>query len=103
MIYDPSLTSLILFAMEEVSLSNNGYADIGTNEAVAKALAAAGFVVIATKDLFGKPVNRAFSAAAQAALAAEPFGVSTYKPFFPKVEGPDYEGMILSRQEAKGE
>jgi len=99
MIYSPEITSLILNAIYAVTLSNNGYADIGFNGVVADAVEKAGYTVIKTTDLFGHPVYRAFTPAAQAALAAEPFGVSTYKPINTKLDTPDVEGAILAAGE----
>lgn len=99
MIFSPNQTAKILAAIQSVMLGNNGYADIGVDPIVAQAVADAGFVVIATRDLHGKAIYRGFSKAAQAALAIEPFGASTYKPFKTRVETPDYEGAILARND----
>lgn len=90
-------------AVRSINLSNNGYADIGRCDAVADGVRDAGFVVITTLDLHGKTVNRGFTPAAQRALAADAaagsfFAASTYKPVRSRLDGPDYEAMILARQ-----
>ena len=74
-IYSPEITAKILTAIDAILLGNNGYADIGIRADVATAVRAAGFIVIETTDLFGRKVFRGFTKAAQAALAAEDFGV----------------------------
>jgi hypothetical protein len=100
MIYSPEMTEKIMTAIRAVLLGNNGYADIGNNTAVAEAVKLAGFAVIHTKDAHGCAVYRAFTAQAQKALKAEPlFSVSTYKPVQAKQDGPDYEALILARQD----
>lgn len=106
-IFNPLQSAAILAAIASVLGSNNGYAEIGSDPLIADAVAAAGFVVIASKDLFGLPVFKAFSKASQAALAADAaaggaFAVSNYKPISLAPEGPDYEGLILARQERAG-
>lgn len=104
MIHSPEQTALILAAIQSIMLGNNGYADIGTNEDVAEAVKSAGFVVIRTTDIAGRPVFRGFTQAAQKALAASPHGVSTYRPLssrldtaYGNADGPDYEAAILAR------
>ena len=99
MIYPPALADQILSAIDSVMFANNGYADIGNSADIAQALRTAGFVVLACKNLHGAPCFKAFTPAAQKALASEPFGVSTYKPVIAQASSPDYEGMILDRQE----
>jgi hypothetical protein len=96
MIYAPELTAKIFAAINSVMLSNNGYAEIGNDSAVAEAMSLAGFVVIHTKSLFGRPTYKAFTKEAQVALATD--GVPHYKTVRNDT-GPDYEGMILARQE----
>jgi hypothetical protein len=89
--------------MQSVLNANNGYADVGTSEAVARGLQQAGLVVIKTADLHGKPVFRAFTKGSQAALKVSGYGVTTYKEVAKTAhlnDGPDYEAMILDRQEA---
>lgn len=103
MILAPHLTTAILTAIENIVGSNNGYADIGNNPAVADAVRLAGFVVIRSTNLHGAPTFRGSTRAAQTALAAEPFGVSTYRPITRTQDGPDFEALILARQDAAGE
>ena len=55
MILSTEISAKVLDAMNSVLLSNNGYADIGNNEEVAEALRTAGFVVICSKNLHGRP------------------------------------------------
>jgi hypothetical protein len=89
-----------LAAAEAVALANNGYADIGDDADLAASLQAAGFAVIRTSSLHGRPVFRAFTARAQSTLRREPFGVSTYKaPPAKLLPEHDYEAAILDRQE----
>lgn len=101
-IFSPDVSARILSAMEAVTSANNGYADIGMNPKVAEALRAAGFVVLASKNLHGTPTFRGFTQAAQKALAGAPYAVSIYKDVPARVEQPDFEGAILARQEAAG-
>jgi len=83
-------------------LSNNGYADIGTNPTVATALQTAGFTVIATIDQFGRRVYRAFTKKAQEALSKEPFGISTYKEATQHIDMTyKVEDMLLAQAEDK--
>ena len=102
MIYSPELSEKILAAMERVSLSNNGWAWIQDDAELVKGLQLAGYVVIETGT-----GTKAFSRAAQEALAEDykqhgsaSFAVparATHKPA--REDGPDYEAMILARQE----
>lgn len=98
MIYTAEQTAAIFAAIESIEMGNNGHADIGTDDAIGDAVRSAGYTVIRTTDLHGRPVLRGFTKAAQAALAAGD-GVSTYKAFTPRMELPDYEGAILARDE----
>lgn len=84
-------------AIRSIELGNNGHADIGTSTALADAVRAAGYVVIAARDLHNRPVFRGFTAAGQRALRAEPFGVSTYRAPAARLDLPDYEPAILAR------
>lgn len=84
-------------AIRSIELGNNGHADIGTSTVLADAVRAAGYVVIAARDLHNRPVFRGFTAAGQRALRAEPFGVSTYRPPADRLHLPDYEAAILAR------
>lgn len=97
------LAARLTKARASVEMANNGYADIGTREDLADAMQAHGYTVITTKNLFGMPTYRAFTAAAQAALKAEPFGVATYKPpsqtLYAEDFGFDFEAAILARHE----
>ena len=85
-------------AIRSIELGNNGHADIGASTALADAVRAAGYVVIAARDLHNRPVFRGFTAAGQRALRAEPFGVSTYRAPVAQLDLPDYyEAAILAR------
>ena len=84
-------------AIRSIELGNNGHADIGTSATLADAVRAAGYAVIAARDLHGRPVFRGFTAAAQRALRAESFGVSTYRAPVTRLDLPDYETAILAR------
>ncbi len=84
-------------AIRSIELGNNGHADIGTSATLADAVRAAGYAVIAARDLHGRPVFRGFTAAAQRALRAEPFGASTYRAPVARLDLPDYEPAILAR------
>jgi hypothetical protein len=104
MIYTPEQTARILSAIESIMLGNNGYADIGPAEWVADAVRAAGFIVLATTNLHGRPTYKGYTREAQVALRAahatgETYAVPTYKPPTHRQDEPDYEGMILARQE----
>lgn len=99
MIYTADQTAAIFDAIESVMLGNNGYANIGTDATVADAVRAAGFTVVLTKDLFGRPVYKGFTAAGRAAAIADaPKMVSRIDLRAPAFT-PDYEGAILNRQE----
>ena len=87
-------------AIRAIQQGNNGYADIGTCTAVANAVQAAGFAVIRSTDLHGKPVYRGFTARAQAALRGQPYSRSTYTAPRTALEFPDVEAAILARQES---
>jgi hypothetical protein len=101
MIYTTETSANILAAMESVALSNNGWAWIKNDPALISGLRVAGYTIIETDT-----GTKAFSKAAQAALAedykqhgAASFAVPTYGTAAPKAHAPDYEGMILARQE----
>ncbi|WP_321935349.1 hypothetical protein [Paraburkholderia sp. J8-2] len=87
-------------AIWSISLGNNGHADIGNDDALADAVAKAGYVVIRTRNLHGRPVYRGFTKQAQENLRDSPFGVSMVQTNSLQLEheGPDYEAMILARQ-----
>jgi hypothetical protein len=97
MIFTTDMSAQIMSAISAIIESNNGYAYIGNNEDIANAVRLAGFVVIRSNGQY-----KGFTKHAQECLKREPFGVSTYKPAVIDIEGPDYEGMILSRQENDG-
>lgn len=99
---DVDQLKLVLAAIASIKMGNNGYADIGRDEAVARAVGQSGFTVVASTDLHGQPTFKGFTPAAQAALAAEAYGESTYKPVSQAQDEPDYEGAILNRQERMG-
>lgn len=100
----PVLPADVRDAIQSIELGNNGYANIGNDECLARAVIDQGYSVIRSRDLHGHPVFKGFTKAAQAALRQEPFGVSNYganlrsSPMM--TEGPDYEEAILARQEA---
>lgn len=97
-IHPPEVSARILDAILSIEMGNNGYADIGTDTTVANAVETAGYVVIRTTDLHGRPVYRGFTRASQEALRGEPFAVSTYGPVRMPEDMPDYEALILNRQ-----
>ncbi len=97
MIFTTDMSAQIMGAISAIIESNNGYANIGNNEEIANAVKLAGFVVIHSNGQY-----KGFTKRAQECLKLEPFGASTYKPAALKPEGPDYEAMILSRQESDG-
>lgn len=99
MIYTPEQTTMILSAMQSIEMGNNGYADIGNNQTVIDAVRSAGYIVLSTRNLHGNPTHIGYTKAAQAALRDEPYAVPFNKPRSPRVDGPDYEAMILARQE----
>ena len=104
MIYTTEHSAKILKAMNDVTASNNGYADIGHNPDIANALFLAGFVVIESTNLHGNPTFKAFTKRAQEALRFSQFGESTYRaPTATSNQyGGDIEGAILARQESAG-
>jgi len=102
MIYTPEQSTKILDTINGIELSNNGWSWVDNDPALIEALRTAGYVVF---DVRGGV--KAYTRAAQEALAAEhaargaaSFAVparATYAA--PKEPGPDYEAMILARQE----
>lgn len=101
MIYTPETSALILDAMRGIQISNNGWIWIDNDPALIDALRVAGYTIIETAAGV-----KAFSRAAQEALAAEykahgpaSFAVPTYGPIAHNDDAPDYEGAILARQE----
>jgi hypothetical protein len=102
-VYTPTMTTKIMEAINSILLGNNGYADIGNNPEVAEAVRIAGFIVIESKNLHGRPTYKGFTKQAQAALkeehrAGESYAVPIHKPVPQQSDGPDYEAMILARQ-----
>ena len=95
--YDHAISA----ACRDIEGGNNGYADIGNHPGVIAGVIAAGYVVIAAMDLFGRPTHRGFTRRAQEALRTEAFGISTCRDFSARHDTPDYEGAILARQEAR--
>lgn len=86
-------------AVTAIELGNNGYAVIGPSVAVAKAVEARGFVVIASRDLHGNPTYKGFTRASQEALRTSDYGVCTYKAINTVAFAPvDVEAQILARQ-----
>jgi TRAP-type C4-dicarboxylate transport system substrate-binding protein len=101
MIYTPETSANILAAMQSIQMSNNGWSWIDNDDTLIKALQTAGYTIIETAAGV-----KAFSRRAQEALAADykahgaaSFAVPTYGTTAPKEHAPDYEGMILARQE----
>lgn len=89
----------VLAAIEAIELGNNGYADIGNDEVLANAVELAGYTVIHTTDLHGRPVYRGFTARGQEALRGQLYGVSTYATPGQNLNSQDFEAAILARQE----
>lgn len=100
-IYTHEQTAQIFAAMQDIELSNNGYAFIGHDAEVANAVQSAGYVVLYVPNLHGRKEYKGFTKRAQECLKAEPFGVSTYQAPASTLahDTPDYEGLILARQE----
>lgn len=74
--------------------------ELGNDERLAEAVRQAGYSVIASTDLHGKPTFKGFTAAAQAALAVEEFGQTTYRSVTAGAhDEPDFEAAILARGE----
>lgn len=102
------LEDRIVQAVQSVELSNNGHAWIGYEDDLADAMRARGYEVIAAPNAHGRREWKAFTKKGQAALREEarqgsPFAVSTYKPVRPAQDrGPDYEELILRKQEEEG-
>lgn len=99
MIYTADQAAAIFEAIESVMLGNNGYANIGTDALVAGAVRAAGFMVILSRDLFGNPVYKGFTAAGRAATIADAPKMVSRIDMRRNDFAPDYEGAILDRQE----
>lgn len=74
-IFNPDQTVAIFTAISDIEMGNNGYADIGTDKVIADAVATAGYTVLLVVSTTGQWVYRGFTAAAQAALAKESFGI----------------------------
>lgn len=100
-IYTHEQTAKIFEAMQNIELSNNGYAFIGHDAEVANAVQSAGYVVLYVPNLHGRKEYKGFTRRAQECLKSEPFGVSTYQAPTPTLsrDDIDYEGLILARQE----
>lgn len=99
---DPAFDELVKRTIADIEMGNNGYASFARDEKLAAAVQAAGYVVLLSEDIFKRKSYRGFTQRAQESLRHEPFGVSTYKaPLqnFVSDDGPDYEAMILDRQE----
>jgi hypothetical protein len=101
-IYSPEETTRILDIVASITLSNNGYSRFQANETTVNAVRAAGFIVFRSTDLHGNPCWFGSTRAAQESLRTAPYGVSTYKDPTHRQDEPDYEGMILARQERSG-
>ena len=103
-VYSAEQTARILSAINSIMLGNNGYADIGPADWLADAVRTAGFIVLSTTNLHGRPTYKGYTREAQASLraahaAGETYAVSTYKKFTHQHDETDWEGMILARQE----
>lgn len=100
-IYSHEQTAQIFAAMQNIELSNNGYAFIGHDPEVAQAVQSAGYVVLYVPNLHGRKEYKGFTQRAQECLKSEPFGVSTYQAPAQTLARPDvdYEGLILARNE----
>jgi hypothetical protein len=102
MIYTPETSAKILDAMSGIAMSNNGWSWVENDATLIEALRVAGYTMIETTAGV-----KAYSRAAQAALAAEytAHGSASFAVparavrSAPKEHGPDYEAMILTRQE----
>jgi hypothetical protein len=101
MIYSPETSANILAAMQSIQLSNNGWIWVKNDPELINGLQTVGYTIIETPEGV-----KAFSRAAQEALAAEykahgaaSFAVPTYGTAAHNDDAPDYEGMILARQE----
>jgi hypothetical protein len=99
MIYTAAQTTEILATIDSIMLGNNGYARFQASDLIADAVRSAGFVVFRSTDLHGRPCWFGSTREAQESLRSAPYGVSTYKAPARRQEEPDYEGMILARQE----
>ena len=97
--YTPTQTAAILDCIDMIVNGNNGYARFQANDSVVDALRVAGFVVFRSTDLHGNPCWFGSTRAAQESLRNSPYGVSTYKAPDRTQDEPDYEGLILARQE----
>ncbi len=100
-IYTPEQTAQVFEAIQNIELSNNGYAFIGHDGEVANAVQSAGYVVLYVPNLHGRKEYKGFTQHAQECLKSEPFGVSTYKAPAQTLASPnaDFESLILARQE----
>lgn len=102
MIYTPEQSTKILDAIHGIELSNNGWSWIENDPALIDALRVAGYVVFEVRGGM-----KAYTRAAQAALAAEykAHGPASFAAparavrTAPHESGPDFEAMILARQE----
>lgn len=104
-VYDPKTSEAILDAIFDIQLSNNGYASFPMNEEVRRGVEAAGYLVVRSTDLHGKPCYKGFTKAAMAALSGEAFAVPVNsKPHVLAGVGiapaVDYEAKILARNDA---
>jgi hypothetical protein len=102
MIYTTHQTAQILSSIDAILNGNNGYARLWVSEEIADAVRFAGFVVFRSTDLHGKPCWFGSTKAAQESLSSAPYGVSTYKAPIHTQDLPDYEDLILARQERQG-
>lgn len=105
-IFKTAFAQAVAHACAEIDAGNNGWADIGANSSVADGVRAAGYVVIEARNVWGNPTFKGYTRRAQESMRAEwaangaaGYAVSTYKAPSQRVEGPDYEGAILARQE----
>jgi hypothetical protein len=105
-IYTHEQTALIFAAMQAIELANNGYAFlghiIGKDADLAQALTSAGYKVITAPNLHGRMEYKGFTARAAESLSIEHFSTPAVART-PRQwsDGPDYEGVILARQDAR--
>lgn len=91
--------------IQRIELANNGYLDIGNNPEIIQGVKAAGYMVLSSTNLHGRPTHKAYTERAQQALKEEhasgsEFAVMRQIVVPPnRVDGPDYEAMILARQD----
>lgn len=101
-VYSTETSALILEAIQNIELGNNGYADIGNNADVIEAVQIAGYTVIPSRNAWGNRTHKGYTPKGMEAArkdgklyVAKP-NKQNYAHEF------DYEGAILRRQENAG-